>query len=52
MKMLSQKCQLPYLIASTSISFIRLIFIKYDWFISMGIGAIKLEVGKGGYFLS
>ena len=29
MKMLRQQCQVPYLIASMSISFIHLIFIKY-----------------------
>ena len=52
MKKVSQQCQLPYLIASTLISFIGLIFIKYDWFRSMDLGAIKLEVGEGGYFWS
>ena len=52
MKMLSQQCQLPYLNVCTLIQFISLIFIKCEWFRSMGMGAIKLAVGLHGCYWS
>ena len=51
-KMLNRTFQLPYLIASTLIPFICYTFLKYHWFRSMGIGAVKLAVCGFGSFWS